>query len=331
MFFLVWVDRGFFRFVGPRIFPGDGELVAIVNHFDGSEGSVRTFCDVVETAGNLSVLHEHSGTVRVFVLDSEVVIDTASIFSFSDFGAGNAHGADRVCVFDPVDDVDIVEPHVDVDISALPSEVELIVELVLEFVPLWAAGEHGARGAHVPEGAGVVDFPDGTVVDAFDGFEVAELVSALESDADLQILFLGLFCGGKDAADADCVERDRFFHEDVFPLFDSFLKHHRSEGAGGGEDDDIAGGDGLFVAFETEEDSFFWNIHAGAVLDGETLERFLDFFVEELGDGDQFDVGAGFEGLIGGASGASTAAHHGEFERCILFCGVGESFDGQCG
>lgn len=172
VFLLVGVDGGFFGFVGPRVFAGDRELVTVVDHFDGAEGAVGAFGDVVETAGNLAVLNEHAGTVGVFVFDGEMIVDAASLFSFPDFGSGDSHGVDGVGVFDPVDDIDVMEPHIDVDVAALPSEVELVIELVLEFVPLGTAWEHGACGPHVPEGAGVVDFADGAVVDAFNGFEV---------------------------------------------------------------------------------------------------------------------------------------------------------------
>ncbi len=173
VFLLVGVNGGFFGFVGPRVFAGDCELVTVVDHFDGAEGAMGAFGDVVETAGDLAVLNEHAGTVGVFVFDGEVIVDAAGFFSFPDFGAGDSHGVDGVGVFDPVDDIDVVEAHIDMDVAALPSEVELVVELVLEFVPFGAARQHGACGPHVPKSAGVVDFADGAVVDAFNGFEVA--------------------------------------------------------------------------------------------------------------------------------------------------------------
>lgn len=260
-----------------------------------------------------------------------MIVDAARLFSFSDFGSCDAHGVNGVGVFDPVDDVNVMESHVDVDIAALPREIELVVELVLELIPFWAPGKHGACSAHVPEGACVVDFADGAVVDAFDGFEVAEFVAALESDTDFEIFFLGVLGSGEHASNADGVECHGFFHEDVFSLFDRFFEHHGSKGARRGEDDDIAGGDGLFVALEAEEYAFFGDVHAGAVLDGEVLEGFLNLFVKEFRDSDEFNVGAGFERLVGSSRGASSAAHHGEFERPIFFCGMGEPFDGECG
>lgn len=156
-------------------------------------------------------------------------------------------------------------------------------------------------------------------------------MAALEADADFQVLFLGLFCCCENAADADGIERHGFFHEDVFPLFDGLFKHHGTEGAGGREDHDIARGDRLFVALEAEEDAFLGDVDACAVLNGEVLEGFLDFLFKEFSDGDEFDVGAGFERLVGSAGGTSAAAHHGEFEGAIFFCGVGEPFDGECG
>ncbi len=287
------------------------------------------FSDVVETTGDLAVLNEHPGSIGVLVFDGEVVVDAAGFFSFSNLGSCDAHGADGVCVFDPVDDVDVMEAHIDVDVTALPGEVELIVELVLEFVPFGAAWEHGACGSHVPEGARVVDFADCSIVDAFDGLEVSEFVAALEPDADFQILFLCFFCGSEDASDADGVEGHRFLHEDVFSLFHCFLEHHGPEGARCGEDDNIAGGDGLFVAFEAEEDAFFGDIDAGAVLNGKALEGFLNFLLEEFCHGDELDVGACFEGLVSGAGGATATTDHGKFEWAVLFCCVGEAFDGE--
>ena len=331
VFLLVGIDDGFLGFVCPSVFPGDGELVPVVDHLDGAERSMGAFCDVVEAAWDLAVLDEHAGAVGVFVFDGEVIEDASGFFPFTHFGAGHAHGADGVSVLDPVDDVDVMKAHIDVDVAALPGEVELVVELVLEFVPFGAAWEHGSGGAHVPEGARVVELADGSVLDPFDGFEVTEFVTALEADTDFEVLFLGVFCCSENAPDSDGIEGDRFFHEDVFSLFDGFLEHGGAEGARGGEDDDVTGGDGLFVSLESEEDPFFWNIHFVAVLSGEILERFLNLFVEEFGDCDEFDVGAGFEGLVCGAGGTSAAADHGQFERACLALGVGESLDGESG
>lgn len=60
MFLLVGVDDGFFRLVGPRIFPSNRELVAIIDHFNGTERTVSTFGHVVEATGDLPVLNEHA-------------------------------------------------------------------------------------------------------------------------------------------------------------------------------------------------------------------------------------------------------------------------------
>ncbi len=37
VFLLVGINGGFLGFVGPRVFSGDGELVPVIDHFDGAE------------------------------------------------------------------------------------------------------------------------------------------------------------------------------------------------------------------------------------------------------------------------------------------------------
>ena len=57
------------------------------------------------------------------------------------------------------------------------------------------------------------DVADRTVIDAVEQLAARLAVPAHEPDADLQVLFLGLFTQGEHLAGRRAIHRDRLFHE----------------------------------------------------------------------------------------------------------------------
>ena len=98
------------------------------------------------------------------------------------------------------------------------------------------------------------DVADRAVLQPLDRFEVARVVAALQADADHEVLLLGLFVGGQDAADAGRVDGDRLLHEDVLAGFDGGFEVDRAEAGRRGEDHQVgAAVDRLLVGVEADE------------------------------------------------------------------------------
>lgn len=125
-------------------------------------------------------------------------------------------------------------------------------------------------------------------MDAFDGFDVAFVVMALEADDDFEVFLVGFFSVFDDGAHAFCVSGDGFFHEDVFAFFDGVFEVHGTEAWRGGEDDDVSGIDGCFVGFEADELAFFGDVDAVFVLLFESAEAGFHVVFEGVSDGDEF-------------------------------------------
>jgi len=114
-------------------------------------------------------------------------------------------------------DVDVVQALVDDDVAAQPREIELVVHLELELVPLRLLRHERARGAHVPERAAIHDVADRAILHALDRFEIAGLVPALETHADLEVLLLRFLGRREHAANAVRVHRHRLSRKACLP------------------------------------------------------------------------------------------------------------------
>jgi hypothetical protein len=84
------------------------------------------------------------------------------------------------------------------------------------------------------------DVADRAVVNPLDRFDVLRLVAPLQTDRDHQVLLLGFFDGGQDAAHARGVGGDRLFHEDVLAFVDRVLELLRLEAGRRGDHDQVA-------------------------------------------------------------------------------------------
>ncbi len=129
-------------------------------------------------------------------------------------------------------------------------------------------GATAPRPTSVPIAAYEDDLTNSTVLKAFDGLLIAEVVATIQADGDLQALPSGLFIGSQQSADTRGVAGHRLFHEHVFALSDRVFILHGPKVGVGGEDHHIdAAVDGLLVRIETDES---------------TLGRHVDLFAESL-------------------------------------------------
>src|SRR4051812_32589319 len=94
--------------------------------------------------------------------------------------------------------------------------------------------------ALIPVTASGDDVADGAVMYAIDRFDVAGLVTALQTCANGEVLFLGFFISLEHLANAHGVSRHRLFREDVLARGDGGSEMKRPE-AGGRRQDDVIG------------------------------------------------------------------------------------------
>ena len=238
-----------------------------------------------------------------------MVVDLAVVRAVCDLPATHGPGFDGEGVFGPVDHVQIVDVLLGDVVAADPCEVVPVAELILHF------GEGAAvdflqirpfllpRPAAVPVTTRRDDVPDRAVVEAFDGFLVAEVMVALQAHAHLEVLPFGFLRGGQDFANPRGVGRDGFLHEHVFPLGDSFLELHRPESRRRREDRHIALGERFFVAIKPHELSFRRNVHAVCVGFLQVVEGAREPVLVHVGHCHEFQgpLVVGVERLIGRA------------------------------
>ena len=99
----------------------------------GAFAAVGVFGDAVPATALVAALAEHFGAVSVFEFDAVVVKDFAGVGADANFGASHAVGFDGVAVFEPVDDVKVVDVLFDDVVAANPVEVVPVAHLVFHF------------------------------------------------------------------------------------------------------------------------------------------------------------------------------------------------------
>src|SRR5437773_7204608 len=161
------------------------------------------------------------------------------------FDAAHTVSADRMALLDPVDHVEIMDVLFDDVVASNPYEVVPVAQLVLHLRQLAVVllfqlrSRMDPRRGAVPVAAHRNDIANRAIPQAIQGFDVAQLMMALEADADFQILLLRCFSRGEDASHAGRVGGHGLFHEDVLALFDRFLEMNRTKTGRGRQNYDI--------------------------------------------------------------------------------------------
>ena len=312
MFDLVGIFSAF-GFHLPRVFAGDGIKFAAVKEV----GSALAADGVVGDAGPATwaavAFAKEPGSAGVFPFHGEVVEEIAIVGTTLAEGP-HAVGADWISAVNPVGDVDAVDEVVDDEIGREPGEVVPIAALVLQFGELRFPDKARAQGC-VGEGACVDDLAQLSRVDAFDHFLKAPFVAALEAHGDLEVLFAGRLCSGKNAAYTRGIDCDGFFEKGVFSKSHGFFEMGWAKGAGRCEDDDICGCDRLFVGIKPHELPFRRDVDTVAITGFECVETDGEFVGKQVCHCHEFDVWICRQRLVCGAGPATAAADKREFER----------------
>ena len=151
-------------------------------------------------------------------------------------------------------DVEVVDVLLDDVVAAEPVEVVPVAHLVFHFGLLRLARLATHRPRAVPVDARADDVADRAVVELLDGFDVPRVVVPLQADADHQVLLLGFFVGGQDAAHAGASTATGFSMKMCLPAFTAASKCMRAEAGRRGEDHEVdAAVDHLLVGVEADE------------------------------------------------------------------------------
>lgn len=115
--------------------PGGGVVAVdgVSVNLGGAFAAVGVFGDAVPATALVATLAEHFGAIGVFEFDAVVVKNFAGVGADADFGAAHAVGFDGVAVFEPVDDVEVVDVLFDDVVAANPVEVVPVAHLVFHF------------------------------------------------------------------------------------------------------------------------------------------------------------------------------------------------------
>ncbi len=261
-------------------------IAAVTGAFGAEDG----FFDFVVAVIDLAALAEHADAVGVFEFDGEVVVDMAIDGGGTGLAPAEAGGADGVGLEDPVDDIEVMDVLFDDVITAEPGEVVPVAELPFDIGPAGFTVDD-PDFATVPVGAGFDDIADGAVLEAFDGFEVTGLVSALGTGGDAEAFLFGEFTGFDHEACALGVDGGGFFDEDVLACLDGGHELGGAEVGRGGEDDviDVGEGEELVGGIPAGEAVVF--AYDDGV--GEVFEVFAaggEAVGEEVGEGDDLDI-----------------------------------------
>src|SRR5439155_1261145 len=160
----------------------DGEDIAIVIEIGFALRSASVLGNVRPAAGNLAALADHACPVAVFELDKMMVEDLPVAFGIAQLPPTHPLSANRVGAFDPVHDVDVMHMLLDDVIAREPGEIIPVANLVVHFLLAWHPFHAIARAA-IPIAAQENQIAQSAILDPFDGFDVAGLVTALEADA----------------------------------------------------------------------------------------------------------------------------------------------------
>ena len=143
-------------------------------------------------------------------------------------------------------------------------------------------------------GAQQVDVAEFTVLDAVEEFAAGAAVAAHEANADLEILLLGQVVEGEHAPGGGAVRAERLLHENIQPLVDGFFVMHPAEGAGRGEDDDVAPIQvvhRLGVAVKTDVAAIGRHVHAVLVAVFQRFVAVVHLCGGDIGHRDEFVAG----------------------------------------
>ena len=168
-----------------------------------------------------------------------MIVDVAVVVACTDQTASLALGADGVLALHPVRHVIVVDALFHDEIAAEPREVVPVAHLVfqlslarLTFVVLARAG------THVVDTNGI-DAAHRAVVDPLNRFFINRAVSAVQADADFQVLALRLFGRRQDRANACGVGGHRLFHECVLAGADGRLEVSGTKPGRRGQQDNV--------------------------------------------------------------------------------------------
>ena len=191
------------------------DIVAIA----GTLGADHRFLDLAIAIIHLPALAEHPDTVFILVLDRKMVVNMAVILIGAGLATAQAVSADRVTLEHPVDDVEIVDVLFDNMVSGKPGKIIPIAELPFHVRPAGLTFDHPDDAA-IPISAAIKHLTDGAILQALDGFVIAEEMAALCPGGNAQTLLSGQFTRFNHQPHSRSVHRGWFFDESMLARFD---------------------------------------------------------------------------------------------------------------
>jgi hypothetical protein len=151
----------------------------------------------------------------------------------------------------------------------------------------------------------------------------------LEADADFQVLLLGLLIGGEDRAHAGCIDGERFFHEDIFPLPHGLGEMVGMKSLRARDEDEIGERDDVLISVESDELVGHRDVDLVGMLRLEDLQALVHPITVDVGHGHEFLALADVEVLADRAGPAAAATDHGDLDF-VAARGMREAFRGEC-
>ncbi len=245
--------------------------------------------DDILAAVDLPALADHGETVRVFVLNREVIEDVTVAFARSSLATAEAGDClHRMRAEDPVHDVEIVHVLLNNMIAAEPGEIVPVLELPLDVAPAGLAVDDPDLAA-VPVAFGEDDFADRSVVNALDRFLIVGRMAALRARGDAEFLFLGEPARFHHHFHARNVDRRGLLHENVFARLDRRLQMDGAKVRRSGENHviDLGNGKQFLVSIPTDEVALFRNAQADAL---KLTVAVIDTLFKHVGERGDLDV-----------------------------------------
>src|SRR5690349_794189 len=103
---------GIFDVVGPAPAPGicrANDRAIRISEFSGAFAPDKVLGHIAPTAGDMAALTRATRAIGIFELDKVVVEDFTIVGPFAHFTTAHALGANRVALFNPIYDIEVVD------------------------------------------------------------------------------------------------------------------------------------------------------------------------------------------------------------------------------
>src|SRR5690625_1068690 len=178
------------------------------------------FIDPTHRIGLMSTLRIHDHAIFVSIFDKVVIKNFTIVRTNSDRSASHSLTAFRKIIFEPAHYIHIMDMLLYDMITAEPVEVIPVPHLIFHFI-LAGLPFSDPYAFAIPIHLSRSNIADHSILISFQQLQIGILISSLKSDDHIEPLSLCFTCGLENSRDSCRINRDRFFHEYMFPLIRS--------------------------------------------------------------------------------------------------------------